>query len=41
MISRELYNVVAKLCGMSPAKVRLWESLDQYAEYDGAGGATG
>ncbi len=41
VISRELYNVVAKLCGMSPAKVRLWESLDQYAEYDGAGGATG
>ena len=41
VISRELYNVVATLCGMSPAKVRLWESLDQYAEYDGAGGATG
>jgi 6-pyruvoyltetrahydropterin/6-carboxytetrahydropterin synthase len=35
VISRELYNVVTKLCGMSPAKVRLWESLDQYAEYDG------
>jgi 6-pyruvoyltetrahydropterin/6-carboxytetrahydropterin synthase len=35
VISRELYNVVTALCGMSPAKVRLWESLDQYAEYDG------
>ena len=35
VISRELYNVVTALGGMSPAKVRLWESLDQYAEYDG------
>ena len=35
VISRELYNVVTALGSMSPAKVRLWESLDQYAEYDG------
>ena len=35
VISRVLYNVVSELCGVSPAKVRLWESLDQYAEFDG------
>ena len=35
VISRELYNKVAELCGVAPAKVRLWESLDQYAEFGG------
>ncbi len=33
VMSRELYEKVAELCGVTPAKVRLWESLDQYAEY--------
>ena len=33
VISRELYKKVDELCGVSPVKVRLWESLDQYAEY--------
>ena len=33
VISRELYLKVAELCGVSPVKVRLWESLDQYAEF--------
>ena len=37
VIARELYEKVAELCGVSPVKVRLWESLDQYAEYDGEG----
>ncbi len=35
VLSRELYNKVVELCGVSPVKVRLWESLDQYAEYSG------
>ena len=33
VMSRELYKKVAELCGVTPARVRLWESLDQYAEY--------
>jgi 6-pyruvoyltetrahydropterin/6-carboxytetrahydropterin synthase len=33
VMSRELYKKVAELCGVAPAKVRLWESLNQYAEY--------
>jgi 6-pyruvoyltetrahydropterin/6-carboxytetrahydropterin synthase len=32
---RELYKKVAELCGVTPAKVRLWESLEQYAEFHG------
>jgi len=30
-----LYTKIVELCGVSPVKVRLWESLDQYAEYSG------
>ncbi|MCH7605937.1 MAG: 6-carboxytetrahydropterin synthase [Chloroflexi bacterium] len=37
VISRELYRKVAELCGVTPVKVRLWESLDQYAEFSGEG----
>ena len=37
VLSRVLYKVVSELCGVAPAKVRLWESLDQYAEFDGGG----
>jgi 6-pyruvoyltetrahydropterin/6-carboxytetrahydropterin synthase len=33
VMSRELYKKVAELCGVAPAKVRLWESLNQYAEF--------
>jgi len=33
VMSRELYNKVAELCGVAPARVRLWESLNQYAEF--------
>lgn len=35
VLSRELYNKVVELCGVTPVKVRLWESLDQYAEFSG------
>ena len=35
VLSRELYKKVVELCGVTPAKVRLWESLDQYAEFSG------
>ena len=35
VLSRELYNKVVELCGVCPVKVRLWESLDQYAEFSG------
>ena len=41
VISRELYNKVTELCGVSPVKVRLWESLDQYAEFYGDGKGRG
>ncbi len=33
VMSRELFKQVRELCGVVPAKVRLWESLSQYAEY--------
>lgn len=33
VIARELYKKVAELCQIRPAKVRLWESLNQYAEF--------
>ena len=33
VISRTLYQKVWELCEVAPAKVRVWESLDQYAEY--------
>jgi len=34
---RELYKKVTELCGVAPARVRLWESLNQYAEFHGGG----
>ena len=33
VIARELFKKVAELCQVAPAKVRLWESLTQYAEF--------
>ena len=33
VMSRELYKKVSDLCGVSPAKVRLWESVNRYAEF--------
>jgi 6-pyruvoyltetrahydropterin/6-carboxytetrahydropterin synthase len=33
VMSRELYKTVRDLCGVAPAKVRLWESDNQYAEF--------
>lgn len=33
VMSRELYQQVKWLCGVAPAKVRLWESANQYAEF--------
>ena len=33
VIARELYQKVAELCQVTPAKVRVWESLYQYAEF--------
>ena len=35
VMSRALYEKTAELCGIVPAKVRLWESVSQYAEYSG------
>ena len=35
VLSRVLYTKIVELCEVSPVKVRLWESLDQYAEYSG------
>tara|TARA_Y100000588_G_scaffold38107_1_gene36559 strand:+ start:138 stop:557 length:420 start_codon:yes stop_codon:yes gene_type:complete len=35
VMSRELYEKAAELCGVAPAKVRLWESVNQFAEYHG------
>ena len=32
-LSRELYKKVTELCGLTPARVRVWESISQYAEY--------
>lgn len=36
VMSRVLYEKTVELCDLAPAKVRLWESVDQYAEYFGA-----
>ena len=33
VISRVLFDTVAELCGTPPVRVRVWESVDQYAEY--------
>ena len=33
VIARELYQKVIELCEVIPAKVRVWESLNQYAEF--------
>ena len=33
VICRTLFDTVAGLCGTAPAKVRVWESEDQYAEF--------
>lgn len=33
VMSRELYKKVKDLCGVAPAKVRLWEADNQYAEF--------
>ena len=35
VMARELYKKAAELCGVAPARVRLWESLNQYAEFHG------
>ena len=37
VMSRALYEKTAELCGVAPAKVRLWESVSQFAEYHGEG----
>jgi hypothetical protein len=34
-MSRALYEKTSELCGIAPAKVRLWESVNQFAEYYG------
>jgi len=36
-MSRALYEKTVELCGVAPAKVRLWESVNQFAEYHGEG----
>ena len=36
VMSRKLYEKTVELCGVVPAKVRLWESVNQFAEYHGA-----
>ena len=33
VMSRELFRKIRELCGVTPDKVRLWESASQYAEY--------
>lgn len=35
VMSRALYEKTSELCGVVPAKVRLWESVNQYSEYSG------
>ena len=35
VMSRELYERAVELCGVTPVKVRLWESVSQFAEYYG------
>ena len=37
VMSRKLYEITSELCGINPAKVRLWESANQFAEYHGQG----
>ena len=34
-MSRVLYEKTVELCNLVPAKVRLWESVNQYAEFFG------
>ena len=41
VISRVLYDTVAEICGTTPVKVRVWESLDQYAEFSRDAGPDG
>tara|TARA_B100001146_G_scaffold49713_1_gene43149 strand:- start:48 stop:464 length:417 start_codon:yes stop_codon:yes gene_type:complete len=36
VMSRVLYEKTVELCNLVPAKVRLWESVNQYAEFFGA-----
>ena len=36
VMSRELFKQVRELCGVAPAMVRLWESVNQFAEYQEA-----
>ncbi len=35
VMSRALYEKTMELCGVTPLKVRLWESVNQFAEYHG------
>ena len=35
VMSRVLYEKTVELCNLVPAKVRLWESVNQYAEFLG------
>ena len=35
VMSRVLYEKTVELCNLVPAKVRLWESVNQYAEFFG------
>ena len=35
VMSRVLYEKTVELCDVVPAKVRLWESVNQFAEYHG------
>ena len=35
VMSRVLYEKTIELCNLVPAKVRLWESVNQYAEFFG------
>jgi 6-pyruvoyltetrahydropterin/6-carboxytetrahydropterin synthase len=37
VMARELYNKVRELCEVAPAKVRLWESFNQYSEFCNVG----
>ncbi len=33
VMARELYRTAEELCGVTPSRVRVWESPTQYAEY--------
>ena len=35
VMSKVLYEMTVELCEVAPAKVRLWESVNQFAEYHG------